>query len=322
MDLRIASIVSVTTSRPVTQNRYGLWVTQECLLVGYNYFVAHVFQMMAGATKNSPLTFRGLQSARTADSEFDLQGSGSLLSDLKEFDAKESSRFFDSHDISRVFEFSDSSGRMCTCPVCRSDSLITLSELGQTPSGADEDGYVVPDVQIGATGIVMPGRSQLVRWFKVPVVPKLSESKLHAKATKEGKHHGMFTFFSTFSFETVFFTPCPSTILLAMAMAVGAGYRSFTTLKKAARIEDKAIGLELKVRVHAYKARNTAWEKLFYCSGCGMVHDRDGKRSLPWYSMLQLVHYPEQEFAEIASPVIREIVEEDASVVARAYRVA
>ena len=33
-----------------------------------------------------------------------------------------------------------------------------------------------------------------------------------------------------------------------------------------------------------------------------MVHDRDGKRSLPWYSMLQLVHYPEQEFQSIEFP--------------------
>jgi hypothetical protein len=40
-----------------------------------------------------------------------------------------------------------------------------------------------------------------------------------------------------------------------------------------------------------------------------MVHDQEGKRSLPWYSMLQLVHYPEQEFEAIASPVDCESIE-------------
>jgi hypothetical protein len=35
-----------------------------------------------------------------------------------------------------------------------------------------------------------------------------------------------------------------------------------------------------------------------------MVHDREGKRSLPWYSMLQLVHYPEQEFLTIEAPMV------------------
>lgn len=258
--------------------------------------------MMTGATKNSPLTFRGLQSARTSDSPFDLDGIGNPLEGLKGYESKDSYRLFEPQDTSKVFDVADSTGRMCTCPVCRSSSLITLSELGSTPTTEDEDGYVVPDVKIGATGIVIPGRNQLVRWFKVPVVPKLAKSRLHAKATAEGKHHGLFTFFSMFSFETVFFTPCPSTLVLALLMALGAGYRSYSTLKKAALTEDGAIKLELNVRVHAYKSRNSAWEKLFYCSGCGMVHDREGKRSLPWYSMLQLVHYPEQEFEEIASP--------------------
>lgn len=264
--------------------------------------------MMTGATKNSPLTFRGLQSARTSDAPFDLDGIGNPLDGLKEYTSREPLRLFEPQESTNVFEAEDSAGRMCTCPVCRSESLITLSELGQTPLDADEDGYVVPDVKIGATGIVIPGHSQLVRWFKVPVVPKLAKSRLHAKATQEGKHHGIFTFFSAFSFETVFFTPCPSTLILALLMAIGAGYRSYSTLEKAATKEDGEIKLELNVRVHAYKARNHAWEKLFYCSGCGMVHDREGKRSLPWYSMLQLVHYPEQEFEEIAEPTSNDVV--------------
>jgi hypothetical protein len=278
--------------------------------------------MMAGATKNSPITFRGLQSARTSDSILDLPGSGNPLDGLKDFESQENNLLFESQDLSKVFEVADSTGRMCTCPVCRSSALITLSELGQTPTSEDEDGYVVPDVQIGATGIVLPGRNQLVRWFKVPVVPRLAKSKLHAKATSEGKHHGIFTFFSSFSFQTVFFTPCPSTVLVALGIACVAGYRSYSTLKKAALHEDGAIKLEMNVRVHAYKSRNTAWEKLFYCSGCGMVHDRDGKRSLPWYSMLQLVHYPEQEFEEIASPISPEVVQLVPSGAMRSYRVA
>jgi len=192
---------------------------------------------------------------------------------------------------------------MCMCPVCRSSSLLTLSELAHSPEPEDEDGFVTPDVKIGATGIVMPGRAQLARWFKVPVVPQLKPSKLHSKAKKEGKSHGVFTFFSAFSFQSVFFTPCPSTILIAFAAAIFAGYRSFSTVKKVALKEDDGIKLELTVRVHAYKSRTTAWDKLYYCSGCGMVHDREGKRSLPWYSMLQLVHYPEQEFETVATPV-------------------
>ncbi len=249
--------------------------------------------MMAGATKNSPITFKGLQSARTSDSIFDLQIARNA------------------HDAVGIFETEDASGRMCSCPVCRSKSLLTLTEIAETPKpeSLDEDGYLVPDVQVGATGIVMPDRNQLARWFKVPTVPKFSRSKYHQKAQLEAKHHGIFTFFSTFSFQTVFFTPCPSTILISMATAAFASYRSYSLLKKVATHEDKGIKLEMTVRNQAYKARNTAWEKLYYCSGCGMVHDRDGRRSLPWYSMLQLVHYPEQEFATIAAPMETETLE-------------
>lgn len=268
-----------------------------------NAHVAHVFQMMAGTTRNSPITFRGLQSARSTDSILDLQFVRNPLDSLE------------------VFEAEDASGRMCTCPVCRSKSLLALSEIAQTPDAEDEDGYVVPDVQIGATGIVMPGRNQLARWFKVPVVPKFSRSKYHQKATIEAKHHGIFTFFSSFSFQTVFFTPCPSTLLIAMAIAGVAAYRTFTLLKKVANKEDQGIKLEMTVRVHAYKARNSAWERLYYCSGCGMVHDREGRRSLPWYSMLQLVHYPEQEFEAIAAPSDTEVVNIE-SAITQAARVA
>ena len=257
---------------------------------------------MAGATKNSPITFRGLQSARTSDSPFEVEEETNPFLGLRQEGLDENVGTFDQFDSTRSFDLADATGRMCTCPVCRNSNLLTLSELGSTPSSEDEDGYVVPDVQIGATGIVMPGRNQLVRWFKTPVVPKMSRSKLHLKAKTEAKHHGFFAFFSTFSFETVFFTPCPSTILLAMATAGAAGYRTYSHLKKAANTEDKAIKLELNVRVHAVSARSVAWEKLFYCTGCGMVHDREGKRSLPWYSMLQLVHYPEQEFEAVATP--------------------
>lgn len=253
--------------------------------------VAHVFQMMAGATKGSPISFKGLQSARSSDSIFDIQFEGNIL------------------DATGIFEAADPSGRMCTCPVCRSKSLSTLSEIAQTPDSEDEDGYVIPDVQVGATGIVMPGRDQLARWFKVPVVPKFKQSRFHSKATSEAKHHGVFTFFSVFSFQTVFFTPCPSTILLSFLVAGVAAYRSFSLIKKFAVEEDKGIKLELTVRLHAYKARNSAWERLYYCAGCGMVHDQEGKRSLPWYSMLQLVHYPEQEFEAIATPSDPEVVE-------------
>ena len=247
--------------------------------------------MMAGTSKNSPVTFRGLQSARSSDSIFDLEIESSPL------------------DSVEVFAAADSSGRMCTCPVCRSKLLSTLSEIADTPEPEDEDGYVIPDVQVGATGIVMPGRDQLARWFKVPVVPKFSRSKYHHKAETEAKHHGVFTFFSTFSFQTVFFTPCPSTLLAALAFAGVAAYRSFSALKKVAKREDQGIKLEMTVRIHAYKARNSAWERLYYCAGCGMVHDREGKRSLPWYSMLQLVHYPEQEFEAIASVSDPEVVQ-------------
>lgn len=248
---------------------------------------------MAGTSKSSPITFRGLQAARTSDSIFDLL-IGGRIDPLETLD---------------VFEPVDASGRMCTCPVCRGSSLLTLAEIAQTPDTADEDGYVVPDVQVGATGIVMPGRHQLARWFKVPIVPKFSRSKYHQKATLEAKHHGIFTFFSTLSFETVFFPLCPVTMFLSVLFAVIAAYRSFSILKKTALREDKEIKLEMTVRMHAYKARNSAWHKLFYCAGCGMVHDREGKRSLPWYSMLQLVHYPEQEFEVIAAPVADAVVE-------------
>ncbi len=278
--------------------------------------------MMTGATKNSPITFRGLQSARTSESPLELQDGGSAFEGLKDFSSRESLSIFESDDISGMFDSADAAGRMCTCPVCRSEQLITLSELGSTPSSEDEDGYVVPDVKVGATGIVIPGRAQLVRWFKVPVVPKMSRSKLHEKAKTEGKHHGIFTFLSAFSFQTVFFTPCPSTLLASVLAAGGAGYRTYKSLKKAALTEDQAIGLELTVRVHAYKARNTAWDRLFYCAGCGMVHDREGKKSLPWYSMLQLVHYPEQEFEVIAAPTADKQLEIHSGMVAPAFRVA
>jgi hypothetical protein len=278
--------------------------------------------MMTGATKNSPITFRGLQSARTSESPLELQEGGGAFEGLKEFADRERLSIFDTDDISGMFDSSDAAGRMCTCPVCKSEQLITLSELGKTPSFEDEDGYVVPDVKIGATGIVIPGRAQLVRWFKVPVVPKMSKSKLHEKAKVEGKHHSMFTFLSAFSFQTVFFTPCPSTILSSILAAGGAGYRTYKSLKKAALTEDQAIGLELKVRVHAYKARNTAWDRLFYCAGCGMVHDREGKKSLPWYAMLQLVHYPEQEFEVIASKTPERQGQLEPSMTAPAYQAA
>jgi hypothetical protein len=253
--------------------------------------VAHVFQMMAGTSKSSPISFKGLQSARSPDSIFDLPFEREPL------------------DAIEIFDRIDATGRMCTCPVCRSTNLSTLSEIAETPDSEDEDGYVVPDVQVGATGIVMPGRDQLARWFKVPVVPKFRKSKYHLKAANEAKHHGIFTFFSMFSFETVFFTPCPSTMLFALIVSCVAAYRSFSLLKVKAHDEDKGIKLELNVRMHAYKARNSAWDRLYYCGGCGMVHDREGKRSLPWYSMLQLVHYPEREFEAIATPYNTEVID-------------
>jgi len=262
-----------------------------------------VFQMMAGTTKSSPVSFRRLQSGRSSESIFDLS------IERVAFDSLE------------VFTAIDSSGRMCTCPVCRSKSLTTLSEIAETPILDDGEGHVIPDVKIGATGIVMPGRHQLARWFKVPVVPTFTRSKYHGKAEQEAKHHGVFTFFSTFSFQTVFFTPCPSTILIAIGVAAVAAVRSFSLIKKVAVNEDKGIKLELNARVHAYKARNSAWERLYYCGGCGMVHDREGRRSLPWYSMLQLVHYPEQEFEILASTFEPEIVEIESETVL-SFRVA
>jgi hypothetical protein len=258
--------------------------------------VAHVFQMMAGTARISPLNFKGHQSARASDFIFDSQLEGTSLDGME------------------VFNKADSSGRMCTCPVCRSKSISTLSEIAQTQVSEDEEGYVVPDIQVGATGIVMPGRDQLARWFKVPVVPKFKKSKYHQKAASEAKQHGTFTFFSTFSFQTVFFTPCPSTLLFALLVAGVASFRSFSTIKKHAVKEDLGINQELTVRVRAYQARNSAWERLYYCAGCGMVHDREGKRSLPWYSMLQLVHYPEREFEVIANPIDIEPIEVEAGV--------
>lgn len=239
--------------------------------------------MMTGPTRISPITFRGLQAARASDFVFDLQ----IVSE--------------SLDTLDIFEPVDLTERMCSCPVCRGKALMALSEIATTPETADEDGYVVPDVQVGATGIVMPGRAQLARWFKVPVLPKFNRSKYHQKAKLEAKHHGMFTFFSGFSFLTVFFPPCPQTLVVAAAASGITSWRSYTVMKKAARKEDSEIKLEMDVRMQAFKARSTAWQKLYYCTGCGMVHDREGKRSLPWYSMLQLVHYPEQEFESRAS---------------------
>lgn len=246
--------------------------------------------MMAGVTKNSPIPLRGLDSPLLPESIFDLHIERPRLDRLE------------------IFEVVDPSGRMCSCPICRSSSVVPLSELAQIPESEDEDGYVIPDVQIGATGIVMPGREQLARWFRVPVVPKQYKSRLHAKARIEAKHHSIFTFLSTFSFQTVFFSPCLLTLASAFGVGIIAGYRSYITLEKAANNEDQGIKLEMTVRQHAFQSRTSAWERLYYCAGCGMVHDREGKRSLPWYSMLQLVHYPEQEFQTIATPVEPQIV--------------
>src|SRR5271169_1839970 len=86
----------------VTQNRYRQRVTGGLPKRVYDGAVAHVFQMMAGTTRSSPISFKGLQSARRPDSVFDLQ------IERNAFDSVE------------VFETIDATGRMCTCPVCRS----------------------------------------------------------------------------------------------------------------------------------------------------------------------------------------------------------
>ncbi|MDR3689671.1 MAG: hypothetical protein P4L46_09865 [Fimbriimonas sp.] len=187
------------------------------------------------------------------------------------------------------------------CPICESTDLVSLSELAAvlTLDPADDR---IPDVRIGRTGIVLPDGVQLARWFRVPIPPKFKRSKFHKKANRDGRQHAIVTFASTFSFETVFFTPNLITVLIAVAAGIGAGWRSWSLIKRSALEEDCAIASELNVRKHAYRSRCAAWKRLYYCSDCGMVHDHAGKRSLPWYSMLQLVHYPEQEFHTIDIP--------------------
>jgi len=205
---------------------------------------------------------------------------------------------------SRVYlQMDDLSEPMCVCPVCTGSELHTLSALGSTRVPGPEEDELVPNIAIGATGIVLPDPGQLARWFRVPIPPKFKKSRLHAKALQEGKQHGIFTFFSTFSFVTVFFTPNRFSIGLSLLASVGTGLRSWFSIKRLAYEEDRGIALELTVRKHAYKARIAAWERLYYCNGCGLVHDRVGRRSLPWYSMLQLVHYPEQEF-QLVEPTL------------------
>jgi len=247
--------------------------------------MAHVFQMMAGTS-------------RQGDVFMDGPGSTNLLDYLTER-KKEANRF----DFPVYLDSDDSWRAICSCPICLGEKLMTLSELGALPHPDSKDYELIPDIRIGATGIVLPDRIQLARWFKVPIPPKFTKSKFHSKAKRDGKQHATLTFFSTISFESVFFTPNLTTITLALLVAFASGFKSWSSLKKLAREEDRAIALELTVRKHAFRARNAAWEKLYYCSGCGMVHDREGKRSLPWYSMLQLVHYPEQEFHTIDVPI-------------------
>jgi hypothetical protein len=203
----------------------------------------------------------------------------------------------------------DSVGAIRSCPVCSKPKLKTLSQLGLLTL-PDTDEERLHDIRIGASGIVLPDEAQLARWFKVPVPPAFIKSKHHAQAGKEGKLHATFTFLSMLSFISVFFTPNLVTISTAALAGLISGFRSWSSVKKLAWEEDKGIALELTVRKQAFRARNAAWEKLYYCSGCGMVHDRQGKRSLPWYSMLQLVHYPEQEFQTIDNPIHVNNVEE------------
>ena len=230
--------------------------------------MAHVFQVMAG-------------NSRLGDGRSHLSGTSGLLEPI--IHANGRAEFFDS-----AFLFAEHSPSHVNfpCPICKCQDLLTLRELGSIPVPSAEDDEIIPEIRIGATGIVMPDRIQLARWFKVPVPPRFKRSKLHASAIRDGRQHATFTFFSTFSFETVFFTPNLITLSVALAASMLSGLRSWSRLKKLACEEDRGIALELTVRKHAYQARNTAWEKLNYCSGCGMVHDRDGKRSLPWYSML------------------------------------
>ncbi len=245
--------------------------------------MAHVFQMMAGASNQIQMSTRLPSSARLIE---DIDFRPDLTAAARE---------------RHSFSTDDLSMKMSSCPVCSGRSLMTLADLGAVPVPGPEDDEIVPNIGIGMTGIVLPDPRQLARWFKVPVPPKFTRSRLHLRAKRDGKQHGTFTFFSTISFETVFFTPNIFTMCVAFTASMIAGVRSWSSVNKLACEEDRGIALELTVRKQAFRARNGAWDRLYYCTECGMVHDRQGKRSLPWYSMLQLVHYPEQEFQSMES---------------------
>jgi len=233
-------------------------------------------------------------------STIEVQVSESIIESIKEID-----KGVDRFDPPTPFDAFQLIESGAACPICGGAHLDTLADLANALNGIDQDELeIVPEVRIGATGIVLPDKLQLARWFKVPIPPKFKKSRLHKKAEKDGKHLGVFTFLSTISFETVFFNPTIFTMGIAAVLAVTAAFRGWLSIHKLALEEDKGIALELTVRKRAFRARNDAWQTLYYCSDCGMVHDREGRRSLPWYSMLQFVHYPEQEFLTAEVPKI------------------
>jgi len=259
--------------------------------------MAHVFQVMAGTSRLCGLALRA-----------------PISIDLLKFvdDVERDETLFGDPEL-QVWDRPISSARVC--PICRDESVMSLTEVSLTMEVGSFDWEDLKKVRIGATGIVLPSQTQMRHWFKAPIEPSSIKSKRHRDAAQDGKHHAAFTFFASLSFVTVFFSPNLITLLPAAIAALASGYRSWLLGHKLALEEDKAIAVEHAVRRQAFAARSKAWDNLTYCSGCGMVHDRKGKRSVPWYSMLHLVAYPEPEtrplddrfrVPEVAEGVFRE----------------
>ncbi len=181
------------------------------------------------------------------------------------------------------------SDEKCACPVCRGKAILALSELAEIPGSVIGHSSEPTNLHVGATGMVVPDIFQLARWFRVPVPPKFNVSKLHDRARRDSAVSGVVTAISTFALQTLFFAPSMATVFIAAVTGSMVGAATFSLVKRAAIAEDIQTDLDASIRTPASNPKIAGCDKLFYCPGCGMVHDRETRRAVPWYSMLQLL---------------------------------
>jgi hypothetical protein len=177
----------------------------------------------------------------------------------------------------------------CACPVCRGKAILALSELAEIPGSGIGHSLEPANLHVGVTGMVVPAIFQLARWFRVPLPPKYSVSKLHGRAHRDGLVSGAITAIATFGLQALFFSPSIATISIALFVGLLVGAATHSLVKRAAIADDIRTDLEASTRTATDGPKIAGCDKLFYCPGCGMVHDRETSRALPWYSMHQLL---------------------------------